>query len=513
MFEEIIMTLAQYFFEPTLILMALFGTAVGVLLGSIPGLDSTIGCALGIPLTYAMSTKGAFIFLATMYIGAVYGGQIPAILFRIPGASEAIMTSLDGYQLTKKGKADIALGTGLFSSVFGSIFGVVVLLIVAIPLAKIALEFGPAEYFALAILGLATIASLGGGSVIKGLISGLIGLLLATLGIDALSGITRFTFGSRMLMSGISFIPAVIGLFAVSEVYRQVYNNPDLNNFRISPSSSFNKKVSIKLPPNVELKRIAPIIIIGALVGVIIGILPGTGATTAAIIGYSVAIKMSKYPEKFGTGIIDGIAAAESANNSAVAGALVPLLALGIPGSATTAVMLGAFMIHGLTPGPLFLINERSLLFMIAIGMILGSILIIPIGALMTKSYLYISKASYPLLAIGILVFSAVGARASGDYYGMFTMFFLAVLGFFLEMYGFPVAPVVIGLVLGPIAESSLRRALIITNGNWLAVISRPITAFLLILSLITLLFPIIQSFRSLKKGSLNIEEKSNNKI
>jgi len=190
MFEEIIMAFVQLFFEPTLIFMALFGTAVGVLLGSIPGLDSTVGCALGIPLTYAMSTNQAFIFLATMYIGAVYGGQIPAILFRIPGASEAVMTSLDGYPLTKKGKADIALGTGLFSSVIGSLFGVIVLVLIAIPLAKIALEFGPAEYFALAILGLTAVASLGGGSVIKGLISGLLGLLLATLGIDALSGIS-----------------------------------------------------------------------------------------------------------------------------------------------------------------------------------------------------------------------------------------------------------------------------------------------------------------------------------
>lgn len=500
MFKEIIMSFVQLFSEPTLIFMALFGTAVGVLLGSIPGLDSTVGCALGIPLTYAMSTDQAFIFLATMYIGAVYGGQIPAILFRIPGASEAVMTSLDGYPLTKKGKADIALGTGLFSSVIGSLFGVVVLVLIAIPLAKIALEFGPAEYFALAILGLTAIASLGGGSVIKGLISGLLGLLLATLGIDALSGISRFTFGSRMLMSGISFIPAVIGFFAVSEVYRQIYNNPDLSNFRISPSSSFHKKVSIRLPPSVELKRIAPIIAVGSLVGVCIGILPGTGATTAAIIGYSVAIRMSKHPEKFGTGIIDGIAACESANNAAVGGALVPLLTLGIPGSATTAVMLGAFMIHGLTPGPLFLINDRPLLFTIATGMILGSLLIIPIGALMTKSFLYISKASYPLLALGILIFSGVGARATGDYYGMYTMYILAVMGFFLEMYGFPVGPVVIGLILGPIAENSLRRALIITNGNWLPVISRPITAVLLILSLLSLLFSIIQSYKFYKK-------------
>lgn len=505
MFVEITTAIGQMFSDPMIFVTTFLGTALGVVLGAFPGLGCTSGTALFIPVTYAMIPNQAFVFLAGLYVGAVYAGQIPAILYRIPGASEAVMTVLDGYELTKKGKSDIALGVGLFASVVASIVGVIALMVITIPLANVALEFGPAEYFALAILGLTAISSLGGGSVIKGLISGLIGLLLATMGIDALSGIGRFVFGSRMLMSGISFIPAVIGLFAVSEVFKQVYSHRNLNEIMISITpSNVKKKVTIRLPSNTEMWRIVPIIIVGTIVGIWFGVLPGAGATTAAIIGYSVAIRMSKHPKKFGTGIIDGIAATESANNAAVGAAMVPMLALGIPGSATTAVMLGAFMLHGLTPGPLFLINERPLFFIIVLGMILASFLLIPLGFWMANAYLYFSKISYPMLAVGILVFTGVGARTTGDYYGMIVMYILGLVGFVLESNMFKVGPMVLGIVLGPLAESSLRRAMIISGGNWLSIITRPITAFLLILSLISLSIPLMQS---LKKKSIDGEK------
>lgn len=508
MFAEITAAIGQMFSDPMILVATFLGTALGVVLGAFPGLGSTSGTALFIPITYAMIPNQAFVFLGGLYVGAVYAGQIPAILYRIPGASEAVMTVLDGYELTKKGKSDIALGVGLFASVVGSLVGVIALMVITIPLASVALKFGPAEYFALAILGLTAISSLGGGDVIKGLISGLIGLLLATMGIDALSGIGRFVFGSRMLLGGISFIPAVIGLFAVSEVFKQVYSHRNLNEIMISATPSniknIKKKIRIRLPSNTQMWRIAPIIIVGIIVGIWFGVLPGTGATTAAIIGYSVAIRMSKHPEKFGTGIVDGIAATESANNAAVGAAMVPMLALGIPGSATTAVILGAFMLHGLTPGPLFLINERPLFFIIVVGMMLASILIIPLGFWMANIYLYFSKISYPILAVGILVFTGVGARTTGDYYGMIVMYILGLVGFVLESNMFKVGPMVLGIVLGPLAESSLRRALIISGGNWLPIITRPITAFLLILALISLSIPLMQS---LKKKSIDGEK------
>ena len=474
------------------------GTVAGIIAGAIPGLDCSVATALLITLTYKMTPSEAFVFLAGIYCGGVYGGQIPAILFRVPGASEAVMTTLDGYPMAQKGEAGKALGVGLLSSLLGGLFSVMILILLAPPLANLALEFGPAEYFGLAVLGLTCISSLGTKSQIKAIISGLLGLLLATVGLDQITGMQRFTFGTRMLQGGINFIPAVIGLFAAAEVYNQI----SLKRYEMGAFEEIqkSKKVKVRLPRLSELWPLKWSMLRSAVLGTWIGILPGVGATTAAIVGYAQAVRFSKHPERFGTGIIEGVAAPETANNAATGGAMVPLLALGIPGSATTAIMIGAFYLHGLQVGPMFLQQNKPLAYTIFAGMALANVIFFILGFFAIKAFAKVLTIRYPYLAANILAFCAVGAAAMGDLYGMKMMFIFAILGFLMEKYGYPVAPMVLGLVLGPIAEPALRRALLIADYDVWLVLTRPITAFFLILSVVSLLAPILRDLSPRRK-------------
>jgi putative tricarboxylic transport membrane protein len=494
-------------FHPGNFLALVGGTVAGIIAGAIPGLDCSVATALLLPLTYKMTPSQAFVFLAGIYCGGVYGGQIPAILFRVPGASEAVMTTLDGYPMAQKGEAGKALGVGLLCSLLGGLFSCVILILLAPPLANFALEFGPAEYFALSVLGLSCISSLGAKSQTKAIISALLGLLFATVGIDQITGMQRFTFGTGMLQGGINFIPAVIGLFAAAEVYNQI--SQKRYEIGIVTDKEKTKKVKVKLPSISELWPIKWSMLRSAIVGTWIGILPGVGATTAAIVGYATAVRFSKHPEKFGTGIIEGVAAPETANNAATGGAMVPLLALGIPGSATTAIMIGAFYLHGLQIGPMFLQQHKPLAYTIFAGMTLANVIFFILGFFAIKAFAKVLELKYPYLAANILAFCGVGAVAMGDIYGMKMMFIFAILGFFMEKYGYPVAPIVLGLVLGPIAEPGLRRALLIADYDVWLVLTRPITAFLLILSIFSLLTPLLRNLFSRRKGHEMMDIKS----
>lgn len=479
-----------YVFQPENLTVVVLGTLVGVALGSFPGLDCAIGVALFVPVTYGMTPAQGILLLGALYSGAVYGAQIPAILFRVPGASEAVMTTLDGYEMTKKGKAGLALGAGLLSSLCGGLFGVAGLTLVAPSLAKIALAFGPSEYFALGILGLTAMASLGSKSQVKALISGLLGLLLATVGLDPISGFPRFYFGTTVLKSGFSFIPAIIGLFAAAEIYNQIYSGRAFS--KLQEKEMGKEQVKIKFPTLKELKPFKWSGLRSAILGLFVGILPGVGATTGAIVGYSQAVQFSKNPEKFGTGTMEGVIAPEVANNAAAGGAMVPLLSLGIPGSATTAIMLAAFLVHGLRPGPLLMIQQKSLAFTIFAGMALSNILFFFIGMVAIRFFVRLRQVPYPFIAVGIIAFSAVGANAMGDINGMKMMIFFAILGFIMERFDFAVAPMILGLVLGPIIEPSFRRALMIHEYHLYEVLTRPITAGLLILSIVVTITPIV---------------------
>lgn len=507
MLQDILMGYFQVFQLDNL-MMVVAGTLVGVALGAFPGLDCTVGVALFLPFTYAMNPFQAILLLGALYSGAVYGGQIPAILFRVPGAPEAVVTTLDGYPMTLKGEAGKALGTGLISSVSGGLFGAVGLTLVTPLLASVALMFGPSEYFALGIFGLTAISSLGSRSPIKALISGLFGLLFATVGLDPIVGLPRFTFGTSVLTGGIGFVPAVIGLFAASEVYNQISRGKAFSKFE-SGISEGKRRLRVTFPSLKEIRSFKWGSLRSAFVGLIIGILPGVGATTAAIVSYSQAVQFSKEPGKFGKGAVEGVMAPEIANNAAACGAMVPMLSLGIPGSATTAVMLSAFLIHGLRPGPLLLVQNKSLAFTVFAGMVLANILFFFIGLLAIRFFVHLRRIPYPFIAVGILGFSAVGANAMGDINGMKMMFLFAILGFIMERYDYAIAPMILGLVLGPIIEPSLRKALMIHEYQLMPILLRPMTTGLLVLSVIVLLFPFYWKLKSKKVSRLpNLGEK-----
>jgi putative tricarboxylic transport membrane protein len=494
-----ILTGYAHVLQPENLSIVVLGTLIGVALGAFPGLDCTVGVALFLPVTYAMSPAQAILLLSALYSGAVYGAQIPAILFRVPGAPEAVVTTLDGYPMAQKGQAGKALGMGLLASLAGGVFGVLGLTLVAPVLAKVALVFGPSEYAALGILGLTAIASLGSKSQIKAVISGLFGLLFATVGMDPIVGFARFTFGTGVLKGGITFIPAVIGLFAASEVYNQISRGLDSNGSANDKDKPAPPRIRVQFPSLRELKPLKWSSLRSAILGLGVGILPGVGATTAAIVGYSQAVQFSKEPEKFGTGTLEGVMAPEIANNAAAGGAMVPLLSLGIPGSATTAVMLGAFLLHGLRPGPLLLIQQRPLAFTIFAGMMLSNILFFFFGFIAIRFFIQLRRVPYPLIAAGILVFSAVGANAMGDVSGMMMMFLFALLGFVMEKYNYSVAPMILGLVLGPIIEPSFRRALMMQEYDVISILVRPITFGLLIVSIIITATPLLWQYRRRK--------------
>jgi putative tricarboxylic transport membrane protein len=491
-----------YVVQPENLIVVVLGTIIGVALGSFPGLDCAIGVALFVPVTYGMTPAQGILLLGALYSGAVYGAQIPAILFRVPGASEAVVTTLDGYPMTKKGQAGLALGVGLLASLAGGLFGVAGLTLVAPLLAKIALAFGPSEYFALGILGLTALASLGSKSQVKAVISGLLGLLLATVGLDPISGYPRFHFGTTVLKSGFSFIPAIIGLFAAAEIYNQIYSGRAFAKVQ-EKNSGGDKRVKIKFPTLKELKPFKWSSLRSAILGLVVGILPGVGATTGAIVGYSQAVQFSKEPKKFGTGTMEGVIAPEIANNAAAGGAMVPLLSLGIPGSATTAIMLAAFMVHGLRPGPLLMIQQKSLAFTIFAGMALSNILFFFIGMVAIRFFVRLREVPYPYIAVGILAFSAVGANAMGDINGMKMMIFFAILGFIMERFNFAVAPMILGLVLGPIIEPSFRRALMIYEYQIMDVLTRPITAGLLLLSIFVTVTPVLWKLKQARNTAV----------
>jgi putative tricarboxylic transport membrane protein len=482
-----------YVFQFNNLMFVVLGALIGIALGAFPGLDCTIGIALLLPVTYGITAVQAFLLLSALYGAAVYGGQIPAILYKIPGASESIMTTLDGYPMAQKGQAGKALGAGLAASVGGGLFGVIALTLLAPPLADVALMFGPSEYAALGILGLTAIASLGSKNQVKALISGLFGLLIATVGMDPILGLPRFTFGMTSLMGGIGLVPAVIGLFAAAEVYNQIARGAAISKVDLGDPK---KRVRLQFPTLKELKPLKWSNLRSALIGLGIGILPGVGSTTAAVVGYSQAVQFSKEPEKFGTGVIEGIMAPEVANSAAVGGAMVPLLSLGIPGSATTAVMLGAFLMHGLRPGPLLLIEQRPLVFAIFAGMALSHVFFFFMAFPTIRLFAHLGRFSYPLLAVGILVFSAVGANAMGDLNGMVIMFLFAILGFIMEKHHYAIPPMVLGLVLGPIIEPSFRRALMLQEYDLMGIVTRPITGMLLIVSIIITLAPIVMRLK-----------------
>ncbi|WP_224825912.1 tripartite tricarboxylate transporter permease [Cognatishimia sp. MH4019] len=474
--------LAYLFGNPSSFLLIIFSVIWGIAFGSVPGLTGIVGVALLIPFTFVFDPTAGLLLLAGVYVGSTFGGSISAILFNTPGSPEAACTALDGYPMAKNGQAGKALGIALASSAIGGIFGTIVLMLLAPPMAQFALNFGPPEYFALAVLGITAISAIGGGSVLKGLVAGLLGLGIATVGLDPITGTERYTFGNLSLLTGISFVPAIIGTFALAEVLQRAGE-------RVSTKDVITD-VSTKLPSMKEFLATRITLLRSSVIGSFIGALPGVGATTAAFISYSEAVRWSKHPEKFGTGVAEGIAAPESANNSAVGGSMIPLLALGIPGSATTAVMLGGLTIHGIIPGPLLMETNTQLVYTVFIGMFIANILMLIFGIRMARYFALVLKAPYALVGPAIVVLCMTGVYAlNSNIVDVGVMLAMGAFGFLLRKLKYPIASFVIGLVLGPIAERSLRQGLVIADYNYWEFAARPITAILLLGSIASLAY------------------------
>ncbi|WP_316980143.1 tripartite tricarboxylate transporter permease [Shumkonia mesophila] len=480
---------------PTNLMFAFLGCASGILFGALPGISSAMGVVLLLPFTYQMDGIPAIILLVSNFCGSTFGGSVTSILFATPGTPESVMTVLDGHPMHKQGKGGKALGLATSASIMGGLFSATMMVILVVPLSKVALEFGPAEYVALGILGMTAIAGLGSGSQLKTLISGVLGLVLATFGTDEITGITRFNFGSAEFVNGIHFIPVMIGAFALSEVFMQAMEKIQRHDL------SMTKKVKVEFMTWVEFLRYKWVILKSAVIGMVVGVLPGTGGTIASVLAYSEAVRSSEQSEKFGTGMPEGVVAPETANNASTGGALVPTLTLGIPGSGTTAVILGAFIVHGMRPGPLLFISQPTLLYAVFISMIIANIMLFWGGIYGVRIFAQVSRFPYFLQGPTILLLCFIGSFALGtDMMNAWIMLLAGVVGFFMKKYGFNIAGLVLGLVLGELIEANIRKMMIIAGGDWLELFLRPIAGPIFLLAFGAMMVPHVKKWISIRK-------------
>ncbi len=476
--------------QPVIAIFA--GVILGILAGAMPGLSPSMGVALLVPFTYGMSPQIALILLVSIYIAANYGGSITAVTINTPGTPSAVVTSFDGYPLTQQGKAGIGLGISLVSSTVGGIIGTIILIFFSIPLARLAVRMHPAEYFALAIFGLTTVASLGGKNWPKAFLAAMLGLLINTIGIDPISGVKRFTFGTYRLFDGFALIPALIGLFALSEVFTRI------EEFKLEKDAE-TKYEKTQWPTIVDYWKLKITILRSSILGTLIGIFPGAGATIAAFLSYDLAKKFSKEPETFGKGNQNGVAAAEAANSSSVGGALVPLLALGIPGSASTAVLVGALMIHDLVPGPLLFVERPDIIYSLFAALLIANVVMLAMGLFGARLWVKVTVIPKKVLLPAILAISIIGSFAVNySFFDVATCIGFGVAGWILKKYGYPGAPIVLGMVLGKLAETNFRRAVIM--GGYGIFFTRPASLILLALALLSFGVPLFQTYKANKK-------------
>ncbi|WP_320959812.1 tripartite tricarboxylate transporter permease [Enterocloster bolteae] len=483
------MTVLSNVLNPVCLLSILGGVAMGISFGAMPGLTSTMGVALLMPITFSMDPHIGMLLLIGIFCGAIYGGSITAILINTPGTPSAAATVLDGYKFTERGEAGRALGISTVASFGGGIISGVILILVAPQLAQIALKFNAPESFALAFFGLSIIASISGKDMVKGLMSGTLGLLLSLIGMDNVTAYTRFSFGSTYLMGGLAFIPVLVGLFALSQCFLTV---EEIYVERTKAARTRNPLPTLK-----DLKTIAPTILRAGLTGTFIGIIPGAGGDISAFVSYDMERRVSKHPEKFGTGIPEGIAAPEASNNGTTGGALIPLLTLGIPGDANTAVMLGALMMHNLTPGPQLFLTKAETVNTLFAGFMLANVCMLILGFLGQPLFVKIVSIPKRVLVPVIIVMCTVGSFAiNNNYYDIIIMLIAGIVGYFMSKGGYPLSPIVLALILGPMAEGNFRRSLVMSQGSYSIFLQRPFSAAFIIIGILSLLWPIISHMR-----------------
>jgi putative tricarboxylic transport membrane protein len=477
-------------FQPWSLVFILTGTLVGVGVGAVPGLTGAMVIALTLPMTFYMESTHALILLVSMYVGAISGSLITATLLKIPGTPASIMTTFDGYPLAMSGHAGRALGLGIYASLGGGLVSWLVLATLSPPLASFALRFGPFEIFALTLTALVLIVSVTEGAFLKGLISGLLGVLAALPGLDPVSGQLRLTFGWRGLTAGFELLPVLIGVFAVSQILIDlVAPAAQKGPARFTIRSLFLRRA--------DLARHGVNALRSSVIGTWIGILPGVGANVGSLMAYTVAKNLSRAPERFGHGSEEGIVASESANNATVGGALIPLLTLGIPGSVVDAILIGAFMIHNLQPGPLLFNSHPVLVWSIIVATLISNLMMFAIMIVGTKLLIRLVEVPKAILNPILLVFCFLGSFAAGNsFHGVWVMILFGLVGFCLQWCRVPLGPFVIGLVLTPIAEKSFRSALMHSDGSLLPFVTRPIALVFVLVSLVSLAYALYRELR-----------------
>lgn len=481
----------QVCLQPTNLLLAFVGCLVGTLVGVLPGLGPTATISLLLPTSFHITPVGALILLAGVYYGAMYGGSTTSILVNIPGEAASVVTCLDGYEMARKGRAGPALGIAAFGSFIAGTLSVLGLMLLAPPLAEMALQFGPPEYTTLMILGLAILTFLVRGSMAKALLMAAFGMFISTIGLDAVSGAARFSFNRVEMMDGLGLVPVVMGLFGISEVFLNLEATMD--------REILKSKIKGYLPTKEDWSHSIFPLLRGSVLGFFLGILPGGGAVLGSFVSYAVEKRVSKYPEKFGSGMIEGVAGPEAANNSATGGAFIPLLTLGIPANVVMAILMGAMMIHGLTPGPNLIQEHPQVFWGFVTSMYIGNVMLLILNLPLIPLWVQMLRVPYGLFFPLILLFCLIGAYSiSSTTFDMIVMIVFGVIGYLMKKTDYEAAPLVLALVLGNLFENALRQSLILSDGSFLIFFTRPIAAIFICAAIALLVLPLIPG---LKKG------------
>lgn len=482
-------------FNPMTFLLIIAGTFFGMVCGALPGLSSSMAIILCLPFTYSMDPIAAIVLMVAVYVGGATGGSISAILLKTPGTPEAVATTFDGYPMAQNGMAGQALGLAVTASSFGTIFSAIIMLVAAPLLAVAALSFQSAEYFGLGLIGLCCITSIGAKNQLKAVLSVLLGLMISTIGLDSINGVERFAFEQPFLLNGINYISVMIGAFAIGEVYRNIeeYRHRDT-------SLRTESKISMKLMKFSEMAKMWDTFVKGSIIGTIIGIIPAAGGSIASLIAYGEASGSHKDEKpKFGEGNPRGIVAPESSNNACVGGSLVPTMVLGIPGSPVAAVIMAAFMIIGITPGPLLIREQPIMLNAIFLALIASALLLFIGGRFVTSQFAHILKLPYPLLGTLIVALGLVGAYSlKNSFYDVIIMFIFGLVGYVFDKFKYSSAALILGLILGELIENSLRKQIIIGDGSGMGFITRPIALVIIVVAVLTFIWPTIS--KRLKK-------------
>lgn len=488
--------------DPMCLLVTFVGTFMGLIFGSLPGLTATMGVALLVPITFTMPKVHALGMMLGVYVGGIAGGAVSAVLLNIPGTPSAVVTTLDGYRMAKKGQGARALGWAVTASFFGGFISWAILVTVAPQIARYALNFGPPEYAALALFGLMIISSVSGKSLIKGIISGLIGVWLSFFGVDPIMGDFRFTFDNINLMSGIAIMPALIGFYAIPQILQSLNEDSSLK------VGAQKLNLSNFIPSLVEVWRSKIAIIWSSIIGTFIGMIPATGGNIGSFLAYDQVKRISKHPEEFGKGTHEGIIASEAANNGVTGGAMIPLMTLGIPGDSVTAVLLGGLMIHGLQPGPELFTKFPDVVLGIFATLLIANVFMALIQFVGIRLFVQILKVPIHFLTPLLIILSVIGSYAlRNNSFDVWVTLVLGLFGYLMARGGFPMAPTVLGLVLGPMLESEIRRSLIMSAGDWRIFFVRPISLLFIGLSILIVISSFWKSFkpRKTQEATINI--------